>query len=85
MTPRREILKAMGLAGAGLTLELHAAAAIHKHVEQKAAEPSGPWKPEFFREQEARMVYRLTDLILPSEGPSTPESPNSCRSPQTLR
>ena len=76
-TGRRDLLKSMGLAAAGLALEIFAAdlplaAAIHHHLEQKPAEPAqaGPFRPQFFQGREAETVFRLTDLILPNDGTS---------------
>lgn len=72
---RRDLLKSLGLAATGLALEpfaadLPLAAAIHHHLEQKAAEPAqtGPIRPQFFQGREAETVFRLTDLILPNDG-----------------
>ena len=77
LTGRRDMLKSLSLTAAGVALapfagELPLAAAIHRHLEQQAVEAitKGPWRPKFFNQQECDTIYRLTDLILPSD--STP-------------
>jgi len=66
MTERREVLKLMGWAAGGVFVADHALAdRIHNHI---AVEAQLPRQPQFFREPEWKTVFRLTDLILPSDG-----------------
>lgn len=66
MTERREMLKLMGwAAGSAFVADQALADRIHKHI---AVEAQLPRQPQFFQEQAWKTVYRLTDLILPSDG-----------------
>src|SRR5258706_1453208 len=66
MAERREVLKLMGWAAGSAFVADHALAEhIHKHL---AVEAQLPKQPQFFQEQVWKTVFRLTDLILPSDG-----------------
>lgn len=66
MAERRDVLKLMGWAAGSAFVADHALAdSIHKHL---AVEAQLPRQPQFFREHAWKTVYRLTDLILPSDG-----------------
>jgi gluconate 2-dehydrogenase gamma chain len=76
-TNRRELLKSLGVATAGVVAigagnawaeDGPLAAAIHHHMETSAAQPAVPAHPRFFQAREFSTVERLADLILPSDG-----------------
>jgi gluconate 2-dehydrogenase gamma chain len=75
-TNRRELLKALGVATAGVATvgavdawveDGPLAAAIHHHMEA-AEQQAVPVHQKFLRGSESRTVERLADLILPSDG-----------------
>jgi len=66
MAERRDVLKLMGWAAGSVFVADHALAdSIHKHL---AVEAQLPRQPQFFQERVWKTVFRLTDLILPSDG-----------------
>jgi hypothetical protein len=67
---RRDLLLVMSAAGAeAWAADGTLAGAAHRHLAQASDERrSGPFRARYFRGGEFQLVFRLTDLILPSDG-----------------